>query len=131
LGVVLIQSGDPRGAITQWEQTLALKPKDGNAQNNLAWVFATYPDPTIRNGRRAVELAESATKLPGGQDPIVLRTLAAAYAEQGDFPHAIEIAERAAESARSERNPSLVKTIQSEIGEYRNGMPHREMPRRD
>ena len=130
LGVVLIQSGDPRGAIKQWEQTLAIKPDDGNAENNLAWVLATYPDPTVRDGRRAVELAESATKLPGGQDPIVLRTLAAAYAERGDFPRAIEVAQRAAESARSGQNPSLAEAIETEMAEYRNGSAHREMPRR-
>ena len=130
LGVILIQSGDPRGAIAQWEQTLAIKPDDGNAENNLAWVLATCPDPTVRNGRRAVELAESATKLPGGQDPIVLRTLAAAYAERGDFSRAIEVAQRAAESARSGQNPSLAETIETEMAEYRNGTAHREMPRR-
>jgi len=130
LGVVLIQSGDPRGAITQWQQTLALKPQDGNAQNNIAWALATYPDPTIRNGRRAVQLAESATKLPGGEDPIVLRTLAAAYAEQGDFSRAIEVAQHAAESARAGQNPSLAETIETEVAEYRNGAAHREMPRR-
>ena len=130
LGVILIQSGDPRGAIMQWEQTLAIKPDDGNAENNLAWVLATCPDPTVRNGRRAVELAESATKLPGGQDPIVLRTLAAAYAERGDFSRAIEVARGAAESARSGQNPSLAETIETEMAEYRNGTAHREMPRR-
>ena len=131
LGVVLIQSGDPRGAIAQWEQTLAIKPNDGNAQNNLAWVLATYPDAEIRDARHAIELAENASRLPGGQDPIVLRTLAAAYAESGDFARAIEIAERAAASAKSGQNPSLVQTVESEIDEYRNGRPHREMPRRN
>src|SRR2546421_195492 len=60
LGVVLIQSGDPRGAIAQWETSLAIKPNDGNAENNLAWVLATYPEETLRNGKRAVELAEKA-----------------------------------------------------------------------
>ena len=130
LGVVLIQSGDPHGAITQWEQTLAIKPNDGNAENNLAWLLATCPDTTIRNGRRAVELAESATRLPGGRDPIVLRTLAAAYAERGDFSRAIEVGQRAAESARAGQNPSLAETIEREIAEYRNGTAHREMPRR-
>jgi len=130
LGVVLMQSGDPLGAISEWEQTLAIKPNDGNAENNLAWVLATYPDPTVRNGKRAVELGERAMELPGGQDPIVLRTLAAAYAERGDFSRAIAVAQRAAESARSGQNPSLVETIESEIAEYRNGAAHREMPRR-
>lgn len=130
LGVVLVQSGDPRGAIAQWEASLAIKANDGNAQNNLAWVLATYPDATIRNGNRAVELAEKAAALPGGQDPIVLRTLAAAYAEAGQFSKAIEMAEHASELAIARQNPSLVETLQNEIALYRANTPHREIPKR-
>ena len=130
LGVVLIQSGDPRGAIAQWETTLAIKPNDGNAQNNLAWMLATYPDETMRNGNRAVELAEKAAALPGGQDPIVLRTLAAAYAEAGKFSRAIETAAHASELAIARQNPSLAETLQNEIARYRANTPHREIPKR-
>jgi tetratricopeptide (TPR) repeat protein len=130
LGVVLVQSGDPRGAIAQWEASLAIKPDDGNAQNNLAWVLATSPDPTIRNGNRAVELAEKTAALPGGQDPIVLRTLAAAYAEAGKFSKAIEIAEHASEMALARQNRSLAETLQNEISLYRSNTPHREIPKR-
>lgn len=130
LGVVLIQSGDPRGAIAQWETSLAIKPNDGNAENNLAWVLATYPEETLRNGKRAVELAEKATALPGGQDPIVLRTLAAAYAEAGEFSKAVATAEEALKSATARQNSSLVETLQSEIVLYRANKPHREMPSR-
>jgi Flp pilus assembly protein TadD len=130
LGVVLVQSGDPRGAIVQWEESLAIKPNDGNAQNNLAWVLATYPDATIRNGNRALELAEKAAALPGGQDPIVLRTLAAAYAETGEFSKAIQTAEHASELANARQNPSLAETLQNEIALYRTKTPHREIPKR-
>ena len=131
LGVVLIQSGDPRGAIAQWETSLAIKPNDGNAENNLAWVLATYPEGTLRNGKRAVELAEKATALPGGQDPIVLRTLAAAYAEAGEFSKAIATAEEALKSASSRQNSSLVETLQNETAQYRANKPHRETPKRE
>jgi tetratricopeptide (TPR) repeat protein len=130
LGVVLVQSGDPRGDITQWEMSLAIKANDGNAENNLAWVLATYPDATIRNGNRAVELAEKAAALPGGQDPTVLRTLAAAYAEAGQFLKAIETAERASTLARMRQNPSLAETLQNEIALYRANTPHHEIPKR-
>ena len=130
LGVVLMQSGDPRGAIAQWETSLAIKPNDGNAENNLAWVLATYPEETLRNGKRAVELAEKAVALPGGQDPIVLRTLAAAYAEAGEFSKAVVMAEEALKSATARQNSSLVETLQGEIVLYRANKPHREMPRR-
>lgn len=73
LGVLLVKAGDVYGAVTQWETSLQIDPNDGNALNNLAWIFATYPDDSIRNGQRAVQLAESATVLPGGDTPVVLR----------------------------------------------------------
>jgi tetratricopeptide (TPR) repeat protein len=126
LGVLLIQSGDPKAAVLEWESTLAIKPNDGNAQNNMAWVLATYPDATIRNGERAVELAESASKLPGGNDPLVLRTLAAAYAEDGQFARAIDTAESAMQTANGRQNLALVETLKAEIEQYRSGEPHRE-----
>jgi tetratricopeptide (TPR) repeat protein len=128
LGVLLIQTGDIHGGIQQWEISLEIDPDDGNALNNLAWVLATFPDASIRNGKRAVELAERATALPGGNAPIILRTLAAAHAETGDFSKAIETAQRAIDSATLQRNTSLVATLQHEIELYRASTPYREAP---
>ncbi|HEV2045785.1 MAG TPA: hypothetical protein VGQ95_04230 [Chthoniobacterales bacterium] len=130
LGVLLVQSGKPREAIAQWEISLEIDPNDGNAQNNLAWVLATSPEDAIRDGRRAVELAEKASRLPGGETPIVLRTLAAAYAETGESSKAIDTARRAAELAMAQQNQSLVETLQSEMELYRVNKPHRELPQR-
>src|SRR6202035_1109338 len=90
LGTVLIQQGRVKEAIEQWQETLVMHPENGNAKSNLAWVFATYPEESIRNGTRAVQLAEQAVQLSGGKNPIVLRTLAAAYAESARFKEAIE-----------------------------------------
>jgi len=128
LGVLLIQTGDPRGAIEQWEKSLQLNDEDGNALNNLAWVLATYPRDDIRNGKQAVELAQKATSLPGGNVPLVIRTLAAAYAEAGDFSKAIETAQRAIDLAKTQNNQSLITTLQHELELYRAGTPYRESP---
>jgi tetratricopeptide (TPR) repeat protein len=128
LGVLLIQSGDVRGAIEQWETSLRIIPADGNALNNLAWVLATYPDDSIRNGERAVKLAETAVGLPGGESPMVLRTSAAAYAEGRNFSKATETAQRAADLAEKQGNSSLAETLRHEIEAYRAGTPHRESP---
>src|SRR5439155_1177041 len=106
LGVLLVQNGDVRAGIEQWKISLQIDPDDGNALNNLAWVLATYPADTIRDGKRAVELAEKAAVLPGGEAPIVLRTLAAAYAEAGDFSNAVNTAQHALDLATGQNNTS-------------------------
>ena len=128
LGVLLAQNGDVRGGIEQWEISLQLSPDDGNALNNLAWVLATYPADTIRDGKRAVELAAKATTLPGGNVPIVIRTLAAAYAEAGDFSKAIETGQRALDLATAQSNTSLLSTLRHEIELYQAHTPYRESP---
>lgn len=128
LGVLMLQNGNVRGGIEQWETSLQIDPDDGNALNNLAWVLATYPDDGIRNGKRAVELATKATTIPGGTSPIVLRTLAAAYAEAGDFSSAVATAQRAMDAATAQRENSLVVTLRREIGLYQSQKAYRESP---
>ena len=62
------------------------------AQNDLAWLLATCPDNSVRNGQKAVELAQQAVQLSNGRSPEILDTLAAAYAEAGRFHEAVETA---------------------------------------
>ena len=102
------------------------KPDDGNAQSNLAWVFATAPDASLRNGTRAVELAERALKLAGGINPILYRTLAAAYAESGRFDDAIATAERGREFAEREGNRELADEFVAVLDRYRQHQPMRD-----
>jgi protein O-mannosyl-transferase len=128
LGVLLIQNRDIHAGIEQWEISLQIDPNDGNALNNLAWMLATYPADTVRDGKRAVELAGKATTLPGGNVPVVLRTLAAAYAEAGDFSNAITTAQRAIDLATAQNNTSLLATLRHEMELYRARTPYRESP---
>jgi tetratricopeptide (TPR) repeat protein len=128
LGVLLVKAGDAAGAIQQWNTSLQIDSNDGNALNNLAWVLATYSLDAVRDGKKAVELAEKASRLPGGESPIVLRTLAAAYAESSDFVKAIAAAQRAMELATAQGNNSLVETLQHEIELYQTQTAYREKP---
>ena len=128
LGVLLVQNRDVRAGMEQWEISLQIDPNDGNALNNLAWVLATYPADTIRDGKRAVELAEKAAVLPGGEAPIVLRTLAAGYAEAGDFSNAVSTAQHALDLATGQNNTSLLATLRHEIELYQARTPYRESP---
>jgi tetratricopeptide (TPR) repeat protein len=128
LGALLIKAGDTAGAIQQWETSLQIDRNGGNALNNLAWVLATYPTDAVRDGKKAVQLAEKASKLPGGESPIVLRTLAAAYAESGDFTKAIGTAQRAMGLATAHGNNSLIETLRHEIELYQTQNAYREKP---
>src|SRR6266481_5070320 len=94
LGTALIQQGRVSEAIAQWQEVLAIEADNGNAASNLAWVFATCPEDSIRDGTRAVELAEKAMRLSGGKIPMIYKVLAAAYAESGRFADALETAQR-------------------------------------
>lgn len=87
LGTALAMTGRPAEAAAQWRQALAFDADDGNAANNLAWILAT--DPSLRNGEEATRLAEHAVHLPGGDNPVVYRTLGVARAEAGNFEGAV------------------------------------------
>ncbi|PYI63700.1 MAG: hypothetical protein DMF07_09515 [Verrucomicrobia bacterium] len=126
LGTALIQQGQIREAIKQWQDALGIEPENGNAASNLAWVFATCPDDSIRDGRRAVELAEKALRISGGKIPMIFRVLAAAYAEDGRFSQAIESAQRGAALATSQGNSGLAAELQSNIALYQAGTPLRD-----
>jgi tetratricopeptide (TPR) repeat protein len=126
LGTALIQQGHVREAVEQWQDALAIEPENGNAASNLAWVFATSPEDSIRNGARAVELAERALRLSGGKIPMIFRILGAAYAENGRFSQAIETAQHGAELANSQGNQGLAAELQSNIAVYKSGKPLRD-----
>jgi tetratricopeptide (TPR) repeat protein len=126
LGTILIQQGRVREAIEQWQETLAMQPENGNAKSNLAWVFATYPEESVRNGTQAVQLAAQALQLSGGKNAIILRTLAAAYAESGRFAEAVDTAERGLELAIGQGNAGLAAELQRNIALYRMDSPLRD-----
>jgi Tfp pilus assembly protein PilF len=126
LGTVLIQQGRIREAIEQWQETLRRDANNGNAKSNLAWVFATCPENSLRDGNRAVQLAEQALQLSGGQNALVLRTLAAAYAESGRFTDAGETARRGAELANQQGNSGLARELEASIALYESGRALRD-----
>ena len=127
LGTALIQQGRASEAIAQWQEALAIQPDNGNAASNLAWVFATCPEDSIRDGARAVELGERALRISGGKIPMIYRVLAAAYAENGRFGEAIETAQRGAELANSQGNPALAAELESNTALYQSSRPLRDL----
>lgn len=126
VGTVLIQQGRIREGVEEWQKVLAIQPDNGNAMSNLAWVFATSPDDSLRDGAKAVRLAEEALRISGRRIPIIFRTLAAAYAESGQFSQAIQTAQQGIELANSEGNSGLATELQGNIGLYQEQRPLRD-----
>ena len=125
IGLALVQKGRPSEAIVHWENALALRPESLESLNNLSWVLATFPDAWIRNGGRALALATRANQLSGDNNPANLRTLAAAFAENGRFTEAKVIAERGLQLAEAQGNPSLISIFEGDLTHYRANRPIR------
>ncbi len=118
LGDILLQQNNMDEAIAHFQKALQINPNNAEVQNNLAWVLATCPQAALRNGNKAVELAQRANQLTGNGNPVVLGTLAAAYAETGQFPKVLETAQRALQLAGTQSNIVLAEAIRSQIKLY-------------
>jgi tetratricopeptide (TPR) repeat protein len=125
LGTALLLKGRPDQAIAQYQKALEIKPDQVFVLNNLAWLLATTPGTSLRNGAKAVALAAQADQLSGGGDPTILHTLAAAYAEEGNYGRATVTARRGLELAMEQKNDALAAALQKEIKLYEADTPLR------
>ena len=125
IGLALVQKGRPSEAIAHWQNALAGQSDSVDSLNNLAWVLATFPENWIRNRKQALALAERANQLSGDNNPAILRTLAAAYAENGRFTEARVTAERGLQLANAQENLALVNIFEGDLARYRANAPVR------
>jgi tetratricopeptide (TPR) repeat protein len=124
---VLAQRERLMRTLAERRETLRSRPADLALLNDTAWVLATNPNPSIRNGAEAVELAQRAVQLAEGREPAVLDTLAAAYAETGQIPEALQTARKGLELATQQHKPSLAESIRAKLPLYEAGTPFREL----
>jgi len=94
-GLIQAQLGRIAQGIQDCKKAVELDPSSVLALNNLAWLLAVVPDAHWRDGKQAVELATKACEITRWENPIFLGTLAAAYAEEGDFASALKWQEQA------------------------------------
>ena len=124
LGAAFYMQGRISEALAQWRAGLRVDPDDLPLLGQAAWVLATNPKASVRNGDEAVELAARAVKLSGGKDPATLDTLAAAYAESGRFPEAVQTARQALALATE----PLAADLKARIALYQANRPFRDTP---
>jgi hypothetical protein len=96
--------------------------------DEVAWLLATYPDSNVRDGAEAVRLAERACALTDRRVPALLATLAAAYAETGDFSRGIATGEEALTRAQAIGDADSVKLSENILMALRADLPYRHMP---
>ena len=125
LGDALYAHGQAAGALTQWREGLKLEPENVAVLSRTAWTLATSPDPAVRNGAEAVELAERAMKITGGREPAVFDALAAAYAEAGRLPEAVKTAHAGLALTTPQTDPQVTAALKAHAALYEKGMPYR------
>jgi tetratricopeptide (TPR) repeat protein len=118
-----LSTGQHAEAVADYEQALQAEPKDQGTLNNLAWVLATSTIDKVRNGARAIELATTACEVTEYKQAHILSTLAAAYAETGDFEKAIQWSKKAVELGEG----PVTEQLQAELESYQQAKPWREM----
>jgi tetratricopeptide (TPR) repeat protein len=114
--------GEHAEAVKDFEQALELDDKDTGLLNNFAWVLATSPDDDVRDGKRAVDLATKAVELTNEKEAHILSTLAAAYAEVGDF----EAAQNWSQKSVDMNDPEHADQLAKELASYKEKKPWRE-----
>jgi tetratricopeptide (TPR) repeat protein len=133
--------GKHEEAIADYETVLKIDPNGDGPLNNLAWVLATSPMDSLRDGERAIELATKACEVTDYNAPHILSTLAAGYAEAGNWEEAVKRSTEAVEKLDAQLKqqeetrkipptPTQLETqkqLQNELKSYEEKKPWREL----
>jgi protein O-mannosyl-transferase len=126
LASLRLKQNRPEEAIAQFRAAHRRTPYNPQVINNLAWLLATQTNAALRNGPEALALAERAATLTGRTNANVLGTLAAAYAELGQFTNAVAAALQAEQLARAARDTNSLAAKTARVALFRSGQPVRE-----
>jgi tetratricopeptide (TPR) repeat protein len=120
----LLGIGKHAEAIADYEQAIKLRPRDESVLNNLAWVLATSPEDAVRDGKRSIEVATQACRVSDYRKAHILSTLAAAYAENGQWDKAVEWSKKAVELEHEDAETA--EQLKKELANYEEKKPWRE-----
>ncbi len=110
-------------AVEAFEKSVKLFPENPTALNNYSWFLATTTQDAYRDGKKALELGLKAAQASNYEKAYILSTLAAAYAENGDFENAIKTVQKALDDEKDEK---LTKELKNELESYQQNKPIRE-----
>lgn len=117
--------GNDSEALKDFERAIHVEPEfAARAFERKAWLLATSPNSASRNGNLAIESALKACEMTHSKIYETQVTLAAAYAETGNFPKAIEVLQKAISSAPPAKKPDLLQHLES----FKSDKPLRDKP---
>lgn len=123
-GALHIGAGDLNKALADYRAAQEVDSECAEAFNGLAWIYATSINKNFRDGRKAVDYAVKAAKLTSYSDLAILDTLAAAYAEAGEWDDAIKQQKRAIELAKD--NSAYILDARERLKLYEAKKPYHE-----
>ena len=126
LGEAYAARGKRASAADQFALAVHSDPDNPFLLNRLAWLLATSPEDSVRNGPRAVELAERAATITRREDVMSMETLSAAYAEAGRFEDAVTAGRAALALAEKQGNESSAADLARRLPMFEMRHPYRE-----
>ena len=124
-GDVCERQGDMRSAVASFRKALQIDPNQPPIASRAAWILATHPDASLRDGVTAVRLAEQAALATERQVAPVLDVLAAAYAETDRFEKATITVDEALARLRDADENALQSPLYQQIANRREGYRQR------
>lgn len=122
LGLAWSEKKEYDKAIASYIEAIRIRPRFAQSRNSLAWLFATCPDEQYRDGNAALEHAIKAMEIVGKQDHTVIDSLAAAYAEVGDFETAVNYQKKALQLVPEDKRQDFAARLDL----YKAGEPYRQ-----
>ena len=127
LASLLLSSGDAAQAVQIFRLSMQIDPGDLQNQRALAWLLATHPDATVRNGKEALVLAEQIVNATHGKVPLFLLTLSAALAEVGNYDQSVAVASQAGDLYQNSGDRNMANFVhQRVLPLFMNHQPFRE-----
>lgn len=124
IGSLLLEGRQPEKALPYLERAIALDPHETTSLNNLAWILCTVKKDSLRDGKRALELAQQACAATSYSQPELLDTMAAAMAEAGRFDQAISLTAQAVQRMKQAHRDA--KPMEARLKQFQAGRPVRE-----
>ena len=126
ISMALLMRGSGAEAVGHLREAIRLSPDWPQPLNALAWLLATSPDPSVRDGEEALRLASRAVELTASRDPQVLDTQAAAQAASGRFAEAVATERDAIQLASRSPTDTLAPAMRERLKLYQRGLGYTE-----